>query len=186
MTLFGSKKLSYIHHELHSNLPSEPALRTKALESLLTEKKLLDAAAIDAWIEMYRDEIGPKRGAAVIARAWTDPGFKKRLLANGTSAIAELGFAGHATAISRRSKTHHRFTISSYAHCALVIPFRCSACRRPGTNPTNTVRGLFETLEACSRSSESNLTRRHRCASGTQRRNDVTSSCRRGPLGSTL
>ncbi|MCS4096686.1 nitrile hydratase subunit alpha [Rhizobium sp. BK176] len=97
MTDFDSKRLSHIHHELHSDLPSEPALRTKALESLLTEKKLLDASAIDAWIEMYRDEIGPKRGAAVVARAWTDPAFRERLLADGTSAIAELGFAGHAT-----------------------------------------------------------------------------------------
>jgi nitrile hydratase len=97
MTSFDSRKLSHIHHELHSHLPSEPALRTMALESLLTEKKLLNAEAIDAWIEMYRDQIGPKRGAAVIARAWTDPAFKKRLLADATAAIAEFGFAGHAT-----------------------------------------------------------------------------------------
>ena len=97
MASFDPKTLSHIHHELHSHLPPEPALRTKALESLLTEKNLLDASAIDAWIEIYRDEIGPKRGAAVVAKAWTDPAFKARLLANGTDAIAELGFAGHAT-----------------------------------------------------------------------------------------
>ena len=78
-------------------MPSEPALRTKALESLLTEKKLLSAEAIDAWIEMYRDEIGPKRGALVVARAWTDPVFKKKLLSDATAAIDEFGFAGHAT-----------------------------------------------------------------------------------------
>jgi hypothetical protein len=66
MTSFDSKKLSHIHHELHTHLPSEPALRTKALESLLTDKKLLNAEAIDAWIEMYRDEIGPKRRAVVV------------------------------------------------------------------------------------------------------------------------
>lgn len=77
MTDFDSKKLSHIHHELHSDLPSEPALRTKALESLLTEKKLLDDAAIDAWIAMYRDEIGPRRGAAVVARAWTNPAYRE-------------------------------------------------------------------------------------------------------------
>jgi nitrile hydratase subunit alpha len=97
MTSFDSNTLSHIHHELHSHLPSEPALRTKALESLLTEKKLLNAEAIDAWIEMYRDEIGPKRGATVVARAWVDPAFKERLLADSTAAIAEFGFAGHAT-----------------------------------------------------------------------------------------
>ena len=97
MASFDGKTISHIHHELHSLLPSEPALRLKALESLLAEKGLIDPAAVDAWIEMYRDEIGPKRGAAVVARAWADPAFKARLLADGTAAIGELGFAGHAT-----------------------------------------------------------------------------------------
>ena len=97
MASFDCKTISHIHQELHSHLPSEPALRTKALESLLADKKLIDPAAIDAWIEMYRDEIGPKRGAAVVARAWRDPAFKARLLADATAAIVEFGFAGHAT-----------------------------------------------------------------------------------------
>jgi nitrile hydratase subunit alpha len=97
VTSFDPKKIMHIHHDLHEHLPSEPALRTKALESLLTEKRLVNAEAIDAWIEMYRDEIGPKRGAQVVARAWRDPAFKTRLLANATEAIDELGFAGHAT-----------------------------------------------------------------------------------------
>jgi len=97
MASFDSKTISHIHHELHSHLPSEPALRTKALESLLAEKQLIDPAAVDAWIEMYRDEIGPKRGAAVVARAWRDSAFKARLLADATVAIGEFGFAGHAT-----------------------------------------------------------------------------------------
>src|SRR6185312_3300070 len=97
MASFDSKTISHIHQELHSHLPSEPALRTKALESLLAEKGLVDPSAVDAWIEMYRDEIGPRRGAAVVARAWVDPAYKARLLADGTAAIGELGFAGHAT-----------------------------------------------------------------------------------------
>src|SRR5580693_3626532 len=97
MASFDSKVISHIHQELHSHLPSEPALRTKALESLLAEKRLIDPAAVDAWIEMYRDEIGPKRGAAVVARAWRDSAFKARLLADATAAIGEFGFAGHAT-----------------------------------------------------------------------------------------
>lgn len=97
MTSFNSQKISKIHHDLHHDLPSEPALRAKALESLLIEKRLVDPEAMDAWIEMYREEIGPKRGARVVARAWKDPAFKARLLANATSAIDELGFAGHAT-----------------------------------------------------------------------------------------
>jgi nitrile hydratase len=111
MASFDSKTISHIHHELQSHLPSEPALRTKALESLLAEKKLIDPAAVDAWIEMYRDEIGPKRGAAVVARAWRDPAFKVRLLADGTAAIDELGFAGHATghlqAVENSAEVHN-------------------------------------------------------------------------------
>jgi nitrile hydratase subunit alpha len=108
---FDSKTVSHIHQELHSHLPSEPALRTKALESLLADKGLIDPAAVDAWIEMYRDEIGPKRGAAVVARAWRDAAFKSRLLADGTAAIDELGFAGHATghlqAVENTAETHN-------------------------------------------------------------------------------
>ena len=77
MASFDCKTISHIHHRLHSLLPSEPALRTKALESLLAEKQLIDPAAVDAWIEMYRDEIGPKRGAVVVARAWIDPAFER-------------------------------------------------------------------------------------------------------------
>jgi nitrile hydratase len=97
MTSFDSKKISHIHHDLHQHLPSEPALRAKALESLLVEKGLINPEAMEAWIEMYREEIGPKRGAKVVARAWKDPAFKKRLLADATAAIGELGFAGHGT-----------------------------------------------------------------------------------------
>ena len=82
MTSFSSQKISKIHHDLHQHLPSEPALRVKALESLLVEKRLVDPQAMDAWIEMYREEIGPKRGARVVARAWKDPAFKRRLLAD--------------------------------------------------------------------------------------------------------
>ncbi len=85
-----------IHRELHSHLPPEPALRVKALESLLVEKGMLDPATVDAWIEVFTEEIGPKRGAAVVAKAWTDPAFKARLLADGTAAITELGFEGWA------------------------------------------------------------------------------------------
>src|ERR1700721_2589924 len=111
MASFDSKVISHIHQELHSHLPSEPALRTKALESLLAEKRLIDPAAVDAWIEIYRDEIGPRRGAAVIARAWRDPPFKAGLLADGTAAIDEFGLAGHATghlqAVENTAEVHN-------------------------------------------------------------------------------
>ncbi len=78
----------------HSDVPSDPALRTKALESLLTEKGLVDPAAIDAWVEAYEKKIGPRRGAQVVARAWVDPNFKGRLLRDATGAIETLGFLG--------------------------------------------------------------------------------------------
>ena len=81
-------EIEAIHHALHSHLPSEPALRVKALESLLVEKGMLDARAVDAWIDFFREEIGPKRGAAVVARAWHDPAFKARLIADAAGAIA--------------------------------------------------------------------------------------------------
>src|SRR5918993_1172068 len=95
MTEHDSDKVQHIHHELHSHLPPEPALRVKALESLLIEKGMVDPRTVDAWIEVYTEEIGPKRGAQIVARAWTDPKFKRRLLASGTEAITEFGL-GHA------------------------------------------------------------------------------------------
>lgn len=73
---------------------ADVALRVKALESLLVEKKLVDPKALDAVVELYETKIGPHNGAKVIAKAWTDPDYKKRLLENGTAAIAELGFSG--------------------------------------------------------------------------------------------
>jgi nitrile hydratase len=82
------------HHHDHQVVPSDPALRVKALESLLVEKGLVDRAALDALVDTYEHKVGPRNGARVVARAWTDPAFKKRLLENGTSAIAELGYSG--------------------------------------------------------------------------------------------
>ena len=76
------------------SIPSEPALRAEALEGLLTEKSLVTADGLDAIIEMYNERVGPMNGARVVARAWTDSDFKRRLLADGTSAIAEYAFEG--------------------------------------------------------------------------------------------
>ncbi len=78
----------------HNAPPSDTAMRVKALETLLTEKGLLDPAAIDALVDTYENRIGPRNGAKVVARAWTDPEYKKRLMENGTDAIAEFGFSG--------------------------------------------------------------------------------------------
>ena len=78
----------------HTEPPSEPALRIKALESLLVEKGLVDPGAVDEIIELFEKRIGPRNGAKVVAHAWTDPAYKKRLLEDGSKAIAELGFTG--------------------------------------------------------------------------------------------
>lgn len=111
MTSYDPQKIIDIHEHLHSDLPSDPALRVKALESLLVEQGLVDPKAIDAWIDLYAEEIGPKRGAHVVARAWTDPAFKAKLLADGTAAIREFDYQGHATghlvAVENTDKVHN-------------------------------------------------------------------------------
>ncbi len=81
------------HRHSHARLP-DTVLRVKALESLLVEKGLVDPAALDALIETYEHKVGPRNGARVVARAWSDPEFKRRLLENASAAIAELGFTG--------------------------------------------------------------------------------------------
>ena len=81
----------------HAQDPDPMALRTEALEALLSEKGLVDAEAIDAVIARYEEDIGPMNGARVVARAWTDADFKRRLLEDATSAIAELDVGGAQT-----------------------------------------------------------------------------------------
>src|SRR5258707_14874383 len=78
----------------HQELPSDPALRVMALESLLIEKGLVDPAALDVIIDTYEHKIGPRNGARVVAKAWTDPAYKTRLMADASAAIAELGYSG--------------------------------------------------------------------------------------------
>ena len=87
------------------------ALRVKALESLLVEKGLVDPAALDAIIETYAHEVGPRNGARVVARAWSDPAYKARLLADATAAIAELGYGGrqgeHMVVVENTPEVHN-------------------------------------------------------------------------------
>src|SRR6266704_138648 len=80
-------------HE-HQDVPSDPALRVKALESVLVAKGLVDRAALDVLIDTYEHKIGPRNGARVVARAWVDAAYKERLLRDATAAIAELGYGG--------------------------------------------------------------------------------------------
>jgi len=72
----------------------ETATRVEALEALLVEKGIVDPRAVDEVIEHYESNVGPLNGAKVVARAWTDPAYRRRLLADGTRAVAELGFGG--------------------------------------------------------------------------------------------
>jgi nitrile hydratase len=73
---------------------SEIELRVRALESLLTQKGYVDTAALDEMIDIYENRVGPRNGAAVVARAWTDPDYRRRLLQDGSAAIAEMGYTG--------------------------------------------------------------------------------------------
>ena len=98
-------------NDIVGQVPSDPVLRIKALESILVELGLVDPAAVDAWIESYERHIGPHNGAKVVARAWSDPNFKRRLLANGSDAIAELNLLGiqgqHMTVVENTPSVHN-------------------------------------------------------------------------------
>jgi nitrile hydratase len=94
------------------------ALRTKALESLLIEKGLLSAQEVDELIDQYESDIGPLRGAQVVARAWTDPDFKARLLADGGAAIAELGLPTTSTLnVVENTPTDHNMVVCTLCSC---------------------------------------------------------------------
>lgn len=99
------------HDHDHQAVPSDPALRVKALESLLVEKGLVDPAALDALVDTFEHKVGPRNGARVVARAWVDPAYKKRLLTDAPSAIAELGYTSgqgeHMLVVENGPKVHN-------------------------------------------------------------------------------
>mgnify|MGYP000117675129 FL=1 len=82
------------HDDAHSHLPSDPELRVKAIETLLLRKGLIDSETLDELIDTYENKIGPQNGAKVVAKAWVDESYKKRLLADATAAIRELSYQG--------------------------------------------------------------------------------------------
>jgi nitrile hydratase len=97
-----------------------PSLRTEALEQLLTERGLVDPAMMDGFIANYEKNVGPLNGAKVVARAWTDPEYKKRLLADGTAAIKELGFGGpqgEHIVVVENTPTRHNVTVCTLCSC---------------------------------------------------------------------
>src|SRR5690349_15611652 len=99
------------HHDRGQAPPSDMALRVKALESLLVEKGLVDAAALDAIVDHYEHKVGPRNGARVVAKAWTDPAYRARLMQDATAAIAELDFTGrqgeHMVAVENGPNVHN-------------------------------------------------------------------------------
>ncbi len=117
MTKHDSNTVADIHTELHSHLPSEPALRVKALESLLVEKGMVDPEAVDAWIEVYTEEIGPKRGAEVVARAWVDSSFKARLRENGTEAVKDFGLEQKHLQVVENTADIHNMVVCTLCSC---------------------------------------------------------------------
>ena len=108
------------HDHDHQALPSDPALRVKALESLLVAKGLVDRAALDELIDTYEHKVGPRNGARVVARAWTDSGYKGRLLTDADAAIAELGYGGmqgEHMVVVENTPTVHNIVVCTLCSC---------------------------------------------------------------------
>jgi len=116
------------HHDHDAPLP-DTVLRVKALESLLIEKGLVDAAALDVLIDTYETKVGPRNGARVVARAWVDDDYRRRLLDDATAAIAEFGFKGrqseHMVVLENTPKRHNMVVCtlcSCYPWAVLGLP----------------------------------------------------------------
>lgn len=118
------------HHDGHGHHHHEPesvlSLRVRALESLLVEKKLVSSDAVDRIVSAYEQDIGPHNGAKVVARAWVDPAYKERLLADGSAAIEELGFGGvDLMVVENTPQVHNLVTCtlcSCYPHALIGLP----------------------------------------------------------------
>jgi nitrile hydratase len=129
------------HH--HREPESVLSLRVRALESLLVERKLVSSEAVDRIVSAYEQDIGPHNGAKVVARAWVDPGYRKRLLADGTAAIEELGFGGVDLQVVENTPGVHNMVVctlcSCYPHALIGLPpvwyksfeYRSRAVREP-------------------------------------------------------
>ena len=108
------------HEHAHDNAFSDTVLRVKALESLLVEKGLVDPTALDAMVDAYETKIGPRNGAKVVARAWTDPAYRQRLLTDATTAIAEFGYSGaqgEHMVVVENTPTVHNLVVCTLCSC---------------------------------------------------------------------
>src|SRR5919106_5326682 len=117
------------HGRPHGAPLSEVELRVRALESLLVDKGLVDPAALDVLIDTYETKVGPRNGARVVAHAWVDPAFKRRLLEDGTKAVAEFGFVGrqseHLVVVENTPQVHNLVVCtlcSCYPWAVLGLP----------------------------------------------------------------
>lgn len=120
MPSFDPDKITGIHQHLHSHLPSDSALRVRALETVLVEKGLVNSQTIDAWVEAYSEDVGPKRGALIVAKAWSDPVFKAALLEDAVSTIDELGYLGKATGhlkVVENTDSVHNLVVCTLCSC---------------------------------------------------------------------
>ena len=113
--------ITHDHHsaEEHSEL-TQLDLRVRALRTVLEQKGYIDSAALDVLIDTYETKIGPRNGARVVARAWVDPAFRKRLLEDATAAIASLGYAGrqgeHMVAVEN-TESRHNLVVCTLCSC---------------------------------------------------------------------
>jgi nitrile hydratase len=108
------------HDHEHQVVPSDPTLRVKALESLLVEKGIVDRAALDALVDTYENKIGPRNGARVVARAWADPAYKARLLADANDAMADFGFhsrQGDRMVVVENTPKVHNLIVCTLCSC---------------------------------------------------------------------
>ncbi|MEL6582653.1 MAG: nitrile hydratase subunit alpha [Pseudomonadota bacterium] len=133
-------------HDHHDNELDEMTARVRALETILTQKGLIDPAAVDAIIETYEHKVGPRNGAMVVARAWSDPEFAEWLREDATAAIASLGFEGrqgeHMVAVFN-TPTQHNLVVCTLCSCYpwpvlglpptwyKAPPYRARAVREP-------------------------------------------------------
>jgi len=134
------------HDHAHALLPPDPALRVRALETILTRKGLIAPNALDEIIDTYQNRIGPQNGATVVARAWSDPAFRAALLKDATSVVADLGYFGrqgeHMVVVENTPEQHNMVVCtlcSCYPWPLLGIPpgwyksdaYRARAVREP-------------------------------------------------------
>ncbi|MEK6439352.1 nitrile hydratase subunit alpha [Pseudonocardia sp. T1-2H] len=149
-----------------------PSLRTEALEQLLTERGLVDPSVMDKFIANYETNVGPLNGAKVVAKAWTDPEYRQRLLKEGTSAIEELGFAGpqgEHIVVVENTPTVHNVTVCTLCSCypwpVLGLPpswykdpaYRARVVREPRTVLSEMGLDLADDVEIIVRDSSSEV-----------------------------